>query len=330
LPVLTGLGDPGAADPAPPPRSSGPAKPRRPKKKPRRTQTKDRYRDAAGHKTSLDWIRQMVKQVHRWQPQHPLVLVVDGGLASLGLGWSCVGLGATMVSRLRWDAALYHEPPQRRPPGRRGPQPKKGTRQRPLKTWAQRADTPWVEAQVPWYGGQEKTLWLYSRQALWYTPGWEPLPIRWVMVRDPEGRLRDEVFFGTDPDADPVQILHWVVMRWAVEVTFEEAREHLGMETQRQWSEPAIQRTTPVLLGLYSLVTWITAQWAQQQPIPIQDTAWYHKEKVTFSDCLFMVRKHIWQTQLQNYVISTPQDDLRQFPPEILDLLLILGYPKAA
>ena len=332
LPFLTALC-------APPPKaeatdSESPSKRKKKKKQkkqaPRRTQKRYTYRDASGHKTSLDWIRQMIKQVRRWWPQHPLVLIVDGGVASLSLSWSCVALEVTMVSRLRWDAALYHEPPKRRSPGTRGPKPKKGKRQRTLKEWAQRADTSWLEEEIDWYGGEKKTMRLFSHKALWYTPGWDPLPIRFVIVRDPEGKLRDEVFFCTDPDADPVQMVNWVVMRWSVETTFEEAREHLGMETQRQWSDLAIQRTTPIVLGLFSIVTWITFHLTQNEAIPIQKIAWYPKEKVPFSDCLFMVRKHIWQTQIQNYVISTSGQDITQFTPDLLDVLLELGYPKAA
>lgn len=329
LPFLTTLGRPLEEDAAPGP--DQPAKKKKKKKnKPRRTQKKYTYRDASGHKTSVDWIRQMLKQVRRWLPQHPLVLIVDGGLASLSLGWSCVALEATMVSRLRWDAALYHEPPKRRLPGQRGPKPKKGKRQRSLKEWAQRRDTPWVKEEIDWYGGETKKMLLFTHKALWYTPGWDPLPIRFVMVRDPQGHYRDEVFFCTDKDADPVQVLNWVVMRWSVEATFEDAREHLGMETQRQWSDLAVQRTTPVVLGLYSIVTWITFHLTQNEEIAIQKTAWYHKEKVTFSDCLFMVRRHIWKIQVQNYVISTENPDLIQFTPDMLDLLVMLGYPKAA
>ena len=327
LPFLTVLCSPAETEETALARSS---KKKKKKKAPRRTQKKYRYRDASRHKTSLDWIRQMIKQVRRWLPQHPLVLVVDGGLASLGLGWSCVGIEATMVSRLRWDAALYHEPPKRHPKGKRGRKPKKGKRQRTLKEWAARADTLWVEKEIDWYGGKKKKLWLFTHNALWYTPGWDPLPIRFVMVRDPQGKLRDEVFFCTDQEADPVSIVNWVVMRWSVESTFEETREHLGMETQRQWSDLAIQRTTPILLGLFSIVTWITFQLTQNEAIPIQKTAWYNKGKVTFSDCLFLVRKQIWKPQIQNYVNSTDDEDIIQFTPDILDLLVELGYPKAA
>ena len=56
----------------------------------------------------------------------------------------------------------------------------------------------------------------------------------------------------TDPAADPTQILEWFVLRWQLEVTFQEVRTHLGVETQRQWSDLAIARTTPVLLGLFA------------------------------------------------------------------------------
>ena len=97
-----------------------------------------------------------------------------------------------------------------------------------------------------------------------------------------------------------------------------------------QWSDKAIQRTTPIVLALFSIVTWITFHLTQNETIPIQKTAWYNKEKTTFSDCLFLVRKHIWQTQMPNYVISTSGQDITQFTPDILDVLLELGYPKAA
>jgi hypothetical protein len=131
---------------------------------------------------------------------------------------------------------------------------------------------------VEWYGGQRKTLWVFSRTALWYTPRLPPVAIRFVIVCDPGGKLRMEAFFCTDLQATPGQILQWVVMRWSVEVTFEEGRAHLGLETQRQWSDQAIARTTPVLLALFSLVTLLALKLSQGGQIPVVATAWYHKE----------------------------------------------------
>jgi hypothetical protein len=107
-----------------------------------------------------------------------------------------------MVSRLRWDAALYC-PPSPQPAGKRGPKPMKGTRQRSLQGWAERSDTPWETIEVDWYGGKWKLLWVFSRTALWYTPGLPPVALRYVLVCDPEGKLRMEVFFCTDLDAPP-------------------------------------------------------------------------------------------------------------------------------
>jgi hypothetical protein len=99
-----------------------------------------------------------------------------------------------------------------------------------------------------------------------------------------------EVFFCTDLDAPPVQILQWVVMRRSVEVTFEEARAHLGLETQRQWSDQAIARTTPIRLALFSLVTVLALQLSHGGQIPVPTTAWYRKAEPTFADCLALVR----------------------------------------
>jgi DDE superfamily endonuclease len=278
------------------------------------------------HKTSIDWVRQMMQQVRRWLPGRRLVLVVDGGFAAVSLALACVTHHVTMVSRWRWDAALYH-PPEPQPKGKRGPKPLKGKRQRRWQGWAERSDTPWEDVEVVWYGGQRKKLWVFSRTALWYTPRLPPVAIRYVLVADPEGKLRLEAFFCTDLQVAPEQILAWVVMRWSVEVTFEESRAHLGLETQRQWSDQAIARTTPILLALFSLVTVLALQVSGDGQIPVPVTAWYHKDEPTFSDCLALVRRHLWRARYS--VNSTSQGECMQFPQAALDLL-IHGVPLAA
>jgi DDE superfamily endonuclease len=270
------------------------------------------------HKSSGDWVRQMIKQVRRWLPERLLVLVVDGGFAAVALALACRDSQVVMVARLRLDAALYH-PPAPQPQGKRGRKPTKGPRQRRLKVWAARADTPWEEIAVDWYGGQRKALWVFSRTALWYTPGWAPVAIRFVLVRDPEGKLQDAAFFCTALLATPEQILGWVVMRWSVEVTFEEARAHLGLETQRQWSDKAIARTTPVLLGLFSLVTVLVLRLCPSGQLPVEATAWYPKTEATFSDCLTVVRRHLWRARY--LVNSAPEADFVHFPREALEVL---------
>lgn len=278
------------------------------------------------HKTSIDWVRQMSKQVRRWLPERRLVLVVDGGFAAVSLALACVKSRVAMVSRLRWDAALYH-PPGPQPPGKRGPKPLKGKRQRSLQAWAERSDTPWETGEVDWYGGRRKTLWVFSHTALWYTPRLPPVAIRYVLVSDPEGRLRMEAFFCPDVQTTPVEILQWIVMRWSVEVTFEEVRAQRGFETQRQWSDKAIARTSPVLLALYSLVTLLALQLSQGGLIPVEATAWYHKPEPTFVDCLALVRRHLWRARY--LVNSAAEPEFVQFPREVFERLLT-GFPLAA
>ena len=271
------------------------------------------------HKSTVGWVRQMMKQVRRWLPERLLVLVVDGGFAAVALALACGESEVVMVARLRLDAALYH-PPAPCSPGKRGRKPTKGKRQRSLAVWAARSDTPWEQVTVDWYGGQRKALWVFSRTALWSTPGWAPVAIRFVLVRDPEGKLPDAAFFCTDLQATPEQILRWVVMRWSVEVTFEEARAHLGVETQRQWSDRAIARTTPVLLGLFSLVTVLALRLRPSGQIPVETTAWYHKAEPTFSDCMTLVRHHLWRARY--FVNSAPKTEYMHLPREAFECLL--------
>src|SRR2546430_139706 len=139
------------------------------------------------HKTSIDWVRHMMQQVRRWLPGQRLVVVVDGGFAAVSLALAWVTHHVVMVSRLRWEAALYH-PPAPPPPGTHGRKTTTGPRQRRPQAWANRRDTPWETLEVDWYGGQRNTLWVFSHTALWYTPGLPPVDMRDVLVADPEGQ----------------------------------------------------------------------------------------------------------------------------------------------
>ena len=141
---------------------------------------------------------------------------------------------------------------------------------------------------------QVKTVEIVSGTSLWYTSGFDPLPIRWVLVRDPAGKFAPTAFLCTDLHAQPRQILDWFILRWSMEVTFQESRTHLGLETQRQWSDLSIARTTPALLGLFSLVTLFAACLTKGQPVPVRTAAWYVKSEPTFSDAIAFVRYYLW------------------------------------
>jgi hypothetical protein len=174
--------------------------------------------------------------------------------------------------------------------------------------------------EVHWYGDRRKQLGVFSYMALWRTRGFPPVDIHLVLVGDPAGKRRMEAFFRTDLQATPVQILAWLVMRWSVDGTCEEGRARLGLETQRQWSDHAMVRTTPVLLGLFSLATRLALPLSHHGQLPVLMTAWYHNDEPTFADGLGLVRQPLWRAR--SLVHSPPEAGCRQFPREAVDLLI--------
>jgi hypothetical protein len=261
----------------------------------------ERYHQERGmqHKTLTDWARQMIAQVRRWLPERVLVIVADSTYAALELlaACTCLPQPVTVITRLRLDAALFDPAPPRQK-GKRGAPRKKGERQ---PTLAQRLTDPktnWEKVTVAWYGRSKRTLELASGTAVWYHSGLPVVPIRWVLIRDAVGKFEPQALLSTDLELRPQQIVEWFVMRWQLEVTFEEARAHLGIETQRQWSDLAIARTTPALLGLFSLVTLFAHQLLQGQELAVRQAAWYPKTVATFSDTLAFVRRQLWPARI--------------------------------
>jgi hypothetical protein len=270
------------------------------------------------HKTLADWARQIVKQLRRWLPGRALVVVADSTYAVIELLAACARFAepVTVVTRLRLDAALYDPAPVRQP-GTRGAPRKKGDR---LPSLAQRLVdpvTPWEAVTVRWYGGETRLVEIASGTAVWYHPGLPVVPLRWVLIRDPADQLEPQALLSTDLAVPPRQIVEWFVLRWQLEVTFEEARAHLGIETQRQWSDLAILRTTPALLGLFSLVTLFAHQLLQGQALPVRQAAWYTKALPTFADALALVRLQLWPVTFS--YLSPPQPQMVQIPRALLD-----------
>jgi DDE superfamily endonuclease len=249
------------------------------------------------HKTLTDWGRQMVLQARRWLPGRALVLVADSGFAALELLAALARQGVTCVTRLRLDAALYAPAPPRAP-GTIGRPRTKGARLPNLADVLADQDTPWRRVTVSgWYGEGDRTVEIHSGTAVWRHAGMPVVPIRWVLLRDPRRRFDPQALLCTSLAQDPLQIVRWFVRRWQVEVTFRELRDHLGVETQRQWSDKAIARTTPGLLGLFSIVTLLGSRLSHRARLRVSATAWYHKRRPTFSDTLAAVRRQIWAEQ---------------------------------
>jgi hypothetical protein len=249
------------------------------------------------HKKLTDWGRQLVLQARRWMPGRRLVLVTDSGFSALEFLAALVRQEVTCVTRLRLDAALYRPAPPRQP-GTIGRPRTKGERLPTLAEVLAGKATHWQRVTVPgWYGEGDRVVEICSDTAVWRHAGLPVVPIRWVLLRDPYRRFDPQALLCTDTAQEPLQIVRWFVQRWQLEVTFREVRDHLGVETQRQWSDKAIARTTPCLLGLFSVVTLLAKRLDGRARVQISTSAWYHKQRPTFADSLAAVRRAIWSEQ---------------------------------
>ncbi len=250
------------------------------------------------HKTLPDWARQLLFQLTRWLPGRQVIAVGDRGYAVLDL-LHAVRPYVTLITRLRLDAALYAPVPPR-PAGQKGRTRRKGARLPLLRRVAEHAELVWQQLLLPADArSREQAVEIATGTALWYHAGKPPVPIRWVLVR--QIGLQGEqlsAFLSTDLSLEAAAIVTYFSRRWAIETTFAQVRAHLGVETQRQWSEQAIARTTPVLLGLFSLVTLVAHRLHARGLLVAQTNSWYHKPHLIFSDAIAAVRRDLWAESL--------------------------------
>ncbi len=284
----------------------------------------ERYAAARGrrHKKITEWAWQLLLVLRRWYPERGIVAVADRAYASLKLLERCRKLRnpITFVTRLRLDAALYEPAPPRHPEQRGRPRIK-GERLPNLSVVAEDPNTVWKPTTIAnWYGCGERMVEITSETAVWYSTGLPAVPVRWVLVRHPQGEFKTQALLCTDLSADPQKVLSWLVMRWQLEVTFQEARRHLGFETQRQWSDLAIRRTTPALLGLFSLVTLFAHRRMTQAVGVFRQVSWYHKAHPTFADALAWVRKDLW-AQEETFYGSPWETDTIKVPRAFVERL---------
>ena len=245
------------------------------------------------HKAVAQRAGQMVRIVRRWLPQAQISLSGDGAYGVLELGLSCCKADVRLVAPLELDARLFDSPLPRRA-GQSGRPAGVGARQPKLSERLTDPTTVWQTVWVRWYDGRYRRLQVITATALWYRSGSTPLPVRWLVVRDPKGRSETRAYFSTVLGDTAQAMLNSAIARWPIEVTFEECRAHLGIETQRQWSDKAIECTTPLLLGLHTLIVLFAHALHPDGQIPIHTTAWYRKPQATFADCLATVRRALW------------------------------------
>jgi hypothetical protein len=276
---------------------------------------------ARGHKKLTDWGRQLLIQARRWLPTRRLVVVADSSFAVIELLWRMTQLAnpICMITRFRLDANLFEPAPSRKPKQKGRPR-KKGARVPKLEIILKDTHTPWTPVVVRnWYGERCRRIEIVSGTAVWFHSGLPALPIRWVLIRDPKGKFTAQALLCTDLSVQPKQIVAWFVLRWQLEVTLHEVRTHLGVETQRQWSDHAIVRTTPALLGLFSLITLLAHRSARRGKLPLRQSSWYMKPHATFSDALALVRQRCWREL--GFSLSVSKSDMPKTSPAVLERL---------
>jgi hypothetical protein len=249
------------------------------------------------HRTPARIAKLLTAIVAGWAPERRFRLTGDKAYASHDLADAMNDKGANprlrhvaLVSRLQDNAGLYAPAPDYSGRGRRRV---KGEKIASPGETASEPDARWETVEVAWYGGGRKSVNLLSGTGLWYRCGTKATGIKWVMMKDPEGRRDDEIIFTTETGMLPSEIIETFVCRWSLEVTFEEVRRHLGLETLRNRTYSAVSRSVPLLLGLFSfIVVWfaLTGQHAKVRP---NSAPWYKKTVVTFSDMFDSAREDI-------------------------------------
>ena len=262
------------------------------------------------HQTLTERAWQMIRLVVRWLPGQEIAFVTDSSFAALELLDKVKTVPrASLITRLRLDAALY-DPPPPRPAGTRG---------RPrLEAVVAEEKTRWTKVTVEqWYGEGPREVEVTTDTAVWYHAGKPPVAIRWVLIRDPQQAFDPQAVLSTNLAHTPEQMLSWFVRRWTMEVTFEEARAHLGMETQRQWNARAIARTTPALVSLYSIVTLTAHLLIHKGAACVRSTAWYTKTRPTFADAIALVRQQLWDHL--HFSMSQQETDMIKIPRALFE-----------
>jgi len=270
------------------------------------------------HHTVLERAWQIIQLVRRWLPGREVVFVADSSFAALAwLALVAQWPGGSVITRLRLDAALY-DPPPPRVLGQRGRPRLKGKRRPTLEAVLADEKTQWSTLTIDdWSGEGPREVEVATDTAIWYHAGKPPVAIRWVLMRDPQERFKPQALLSTHLEHTPEQMLIWFVRRWTMEVTWEEARAHLGMETQRQWNDRAIARATPALVSLYSIITLTAHLLIEKGATCVRSTAWYSKTHPTFSDAIALVRRQLWEHL--HFSTSHQETDMIQMPRTLLE-----------
>lgn len=274
------------------------------------------------HKTPIILACQMMATLMHWFPDRRFILVGDGHYASHEIARFCHKhrRRLTLVSLFHPMAHLCEAPPPRRP-GQMGRRRIRGEKL-PHPQDAVKKTTKRKRSTVRWYGGKKRRVEFVSQTGHWYHPGDGLVPVRWVFVHDVSGTHEDRYFYSTDPKLSASAIISLYTGRWSIEVTFQEAKQQLGLASPRNRKEKSVLRTVPCLLGLYSLVSILFHRQHQGKTPKACSFPWYSKSEVTFSDALSSVRRLLWEQTV--FSEADQHDVLKKLPRKLRETLLDL------
>lgn len=249
------------------------------------------------HKTPPELMRGLLALWMRWFPRRKAVFAGDGGFATHALARFAARhrRRLQLVSKFPPDAVLHDPPPQ--PKARQKGRPRVVGKRLPCPADVVKATKKRRRLRVAWYGGGRRTVSVVTGVGHWYRQGHGLVRLRWVHVRDLTGSHREEYFFSTDIQLSVTRVIEAFVGRWDIEVTFEEMREHLGLETTRGRSRNTVLRVEPCLFLLYTLVAYWYAHVPKREQGKIH-AAWNGKKVITFTDAMIAVRRNAWDDYL--------------------------------
>lgn len=274
------------------------------KKQSKKAAEKNRQGSKEPHKTRPELMAEMIVLVAAWFPERQFLLVVD----SLYSGQSVLGKlpsNFDLIGPVHPKAALY-APAPKETKVRRGPRRKKGDRLKDMQVWG-KDSSQWQAHHFDQYG-LHGSLQTKTRTGLYYKAGKDRL-LRFVLSRDTVGDRPTRMFYCTDTKLKSREILSLFSLRWSIEVTHFDCKQHLGLEDAANRKEQAVKRTAPMAMFLYSLtIVWYATEGHKDFQIPHRPWYWW-KEEPSFADMLTTLRRKSWDEQLSQVSLDSTHRD---------------------
>ncbi len=278
------------------------------------------------HKTPVDLMCGLLATLMHWFPEREFVFSGDGGYGTHQMTRFAYRhrKRLTLVSKFSADASLFAPAPKRKNPKVGRPRVKGEALPSPAEVVAKKKNGK--RMRVPWYGGGWRKVEVVTGKGHWYQSGKGAIGVLWVFVRDLSGTHRDEYFYTTDLSMSAKAVIEMYGGRWNIETTFQEMREHLGLETTRGWSRQTVLRMAPCLFCVYTLIVifFDTMPWSNPH---VRLKHWVGKEQTTFSDMISSVRRYLWMEWI---FVRVPGGEVMQKLSKPIQKLLDFGLAQAA